>query len=109
MPLAAVRSKEPRTKLSTWFCFCWFVVYLVWGRGGGGGGRVCSLFGSGVFGVLMIGASSLGGLQFALVVFLLSCDYWCLFLSVHWVGLWSVPVVFPGHNHLLTLAGKQLK
>ena len=25
----------------------------------------------------------------------------CLFLTVQWVGLWSMIVAFPGHTHLL--------
>ena len=43
---------------------------------------------------------------FAFIVFLMSCgcycsSHLCLFLTVPWVGLQCLIVVFPGHAHLL--------
>ena len=32
---------------------------------------------------------------------MMSCDFLWLFLTVLWVSLWCVIVVFPGHPHLL--------
>ena len=54
--------------------------------------------------------------NFTLIVLLLSCVclclsvfcVLCLFLTVPWVGLWSVIVAFPGHTHLLYIPKSSL-
>ena len=56
---------------------------------------------------LVLQSSCLGSLrELVLIVFLFFCGclclfvFRCLFLTVPWVCLWSVIVVFPGHTHL---------